>query len=273
MSGCSGFNPFSLITILDTSVLANALEFPVTDTTAVRYPTILPNPNHPRSRCCTSLLLAALLWLAGCAHEKPLLIEDTKYFEGDMPADFSGYWQRDYASSDNINQVLRNAYYELGRRSRTSQGGIPMASDRDRSRLLPLARLVELITRTDELTISQTEHEILVERRDDFSLMCAFFDGVAKPIDSAFGKETCGWNEDRLISVNEFPDGLRVIHQFQISADRKQLRVITTATSKTAPMPFTVSLYYWRVEKRPGKFACIETLSMKRVCSTGELAL
>jgi hypothetical protein len=32
--------------------------------------------------------------------------EDTKYFEGDMPAEFSGYWQRDYASSDNITQVL-----------------------------------------------------------------------------------------------------------------------------------------------------------------------
>ena len=141
------------------------------------------------------------------------------------------------------------------------------------SRFMPIVRLVELITRPDELTISQTEHEILVERRDDFSLMCAFFDGVAKPTDSAFGRESCGWDGDRLISVNEFPDGLRVIHQFQTSEDRKQLRVITTATSTTAPMPFTISHFYWRIEKIPGKFECIETLSMKRVCSTGKLAL
>ena len=91
-----------------------------------------------------------------------------------MPADFSGFWARDYGSSDNINQVLRNAYYELGKKNSRGVSGIPVASERDMSKLMPLARLLELITRTDELTISQTEHEILVERRDDFSLMCAF---------------------------------------------------------------------------------------------------
>ena len=190
-----------------------------------------------------------------------------------MPADFSGFWARDYGRGDDINAVLQNAYYELGRKTGHAGPAGPMASGRDMSRLLPLARLVELITRTDELTISQTEYEILVERRDDFSLLCAFFDGVAKPTDSAFGKETCGWDGDRLISLHELPDGLRVIHRFQTSKDRKQLRVITTASSDTAPMPFTVSRYFWRIEKRPGKFECIETLSMNRVCSTGRLAL
>jgi len=218
-------------------------------------------------------MLAALLGLAGCAHEEPILIEDTKYFEGEMPADFSGFWARDYARSDNINTVLQNAAYEIGKRSGRVGPAGPMASERDMSRFMPLARLVELITRTDELTISQSEHEILVERRDDFSLMCAFFDGVAKPTDSPFGKETCGWDGDRLISLHELPDGLRVIHRFQISENRQQLRVITTATSNTAPMPFTISHYYWRIQKAPGKFECIETLSMKRVCSTGELEI
>jgi len=190
-----------------------------------------------------------------------------------MPADFSGFWVRDYARGDDINKVLQNAYYEIGRRSGHGDMAGPMASERDISRLIPLARLVELITRTDELTISQTEHEILVERRDDFSLLCAFFDGVAKPTDSAFGRETCGWDADRLISLQEFPDGLRVIHRFQTSKDRQQLRVTTTASSDTAPMPFTVSRFFWRVEKIPRKFQCIETLSMNRVCSTGRLAL
>jgi hypothetical protein len=261
------------LTILNALVLANAVEFPAIDTTAVRNPITLPNPSHPSSRWFTSLLLAASLCLAGCAHEEPILIEDTKYFEGDMPADFSGFWARDYTRSENINQVLRNTAYELGKRTGQYDSVGPRASERDMSRLMPLARLVELITRRDELTISKTEHEILVERKDDFSLMCAFFNGVAKPIDSAFGKESCGWDGERLISVQEFPDGLRVIHQFQTSNNRKQLRVITTATSNTAPIPFTISHYYWRIEKIPGKFECIETLSMKRVCSTGKLAL
>ena len=198
---------------------------------------------------------------------------ETKYFEGEMPADFSGFWGRDYGSSDDINKVLQAAYNELARRHNQGGPGGPMVSERDVSRLMPLARLVEQITRRDELTISQTEHEILVQREDDFSLLCAFFDGIAKPTDSAFGRETCGWDGARLISLMEFPEGLRVIHRFQISEDRKQLRVITTAASDTSPIPFTLTHYYWRIEKIPGTFECIETLSMKRVCSTSKVEL
>ena len=71
-----------------------------------------------------------MLCLAGCAHEEPQLIEDMKYFEGDMPADFSGYWVRDYARGDNINQVLRNAYYVLDRRADRAGSATGRASER-----------------------------------------------------------------------------------------------------------------------------------------------
>ena len=102
--------------------------------------------------------------------------------------------------------------------------------------------------------------------------MCAFYDGVAKPTESGFAKEICGWDGERLISLTEFQDGLTVVHRFDMSEDRKQLRVITTVTSNTAPMPFTIEHYYWRFNKPAGKYECIETLSMKRVCSTGGLS-
>ena len=187
-----------------------------------------------------------------------------------MPADFSGYWARDYARSDDINKVLRNTYYELGQR-RSRGGGLGMPAERDMSALMPLARLAELITRPDELTISQTEYEILVERKDDFALLCSFFNGVAKPTDSLFGREICGWDGARLISLQELPDGLSVVNRFEVSEDRKQLRVVTTVASNTARVPFTLNHYYWRIEKIPPKYECIETLSMKRVCSTGKL--
>lgn len=186
-----------------------------------------------------------------------------------MPADFSGYWARDYARSDNINKVLRDTYFELGKRQ--SRGGLAMPSERDVSTLMPLARLAELITRPDELTISQTEYEILVERKDDFALLCSFYDGTAKPTDSLFGREICGWDGPRLISLQELPDGLSVVNRFEVSEDRKQLRVITTVASNTARVPFTLEHYYWRIEKIPPTYECIETLSMKRVCSTGKL--
>jgi len=190
-----------------------------------------------------------------------------------MPADFSGSWARDYARGDNVNQAFQSAIWELGKRRERQGSAIPAPSERDVAMLIPIARLAELITRPDELTISQSEHEILVERRDDFSLMCAFYDGVAQPARSVFGNETCGWDGDRLISVHDMPDGLRVVHRFHVSDDGRELRVVTTVSSSTAPMPFTISHYYWRFEKLPGKLDCIETLSMKRVCSTKPLEL
>jgi hypothetical protein len=221
----------------------------------------------------TSLLLAACLCLAGCSKKEVRLVEGTKYFMGEMPADFSGSWARDYARGDKVNDVFQNAVWELGRRRDPGGQGVPRASERDVSTLIPIARLAEIITRTDELTISQTEHEIFIEREDDFSLQCAFFDGVAKSVESYFGRETCGWDDDRLISVHEMPDGLRVVHRFHVSEDGRELRVITSVSSSVARMPFTMSHYYWRFEKPAGKLACVETLSMKRVCSTTELEL
>lgn len=190
-----------------------------------------------------------------------------------MPADFSGSWARDYARGDNVQAVFQSAVWELGKRRERNGSTVPLPSERDVSMLIPIARLAELITRTDELTISQSEHEILIERRDDFSLMCAFFDGVARVEESVFGSESCGWEGDRLISVHDMPDGLRVVHRFHVSDDRQELRVITTVSSSTAPMPFTMSHYYRRFEKIPSKLDCIETLSMKRVCSTRPLDL
>jgi hypothetical protein len=201
------------------------------------------------------------------------LVEGTKYFFGEMPADFSGSWARDYARGDKVNDVFQSAIWELGRRRDRSGQGPPRASERDVSNLIPVARLAEIITRTDELTIAQTENEIVIEREDDFSLQCAFYNGVAKSIESAFGRETCGWDDDRLLSVHDMPDGLRVVHRFHVSDDGQELRVITSVSSSSAPMPFTMSHYYWRYEKIPGKLECIETLSMKRVCSTTKLDL
>jgi hypothetical protein len=69
------------------------------------------------------------------------------------------------------------------------------------------------------------------------------------------------------------PDGLQVTHRFTVSADREQLRVVTTVSSSAARMPVTLRRYYKKFERLPPDFNCIETLTMKRVCSTGEIEL
>ena len=101
-------------------------------------------PEHLRTgfRLPASLLLAAGLMVAACStQEKVILVEDTKYFEGAMPADFSGSWARDYARGDDINVVLQKSMWALARRRDAST--VPRTSDYDRRMLVPIARLAE----------------------------------------------------------------------------------------------------------------------------------
>jgi hypothetical protein len=191
-------------------------------------------------------IVAACLVLVACAPAKPVIDEQMMRFDGEMPADFSGSWERDYSRGDDVNQVLRDIYYYLSRTSadrayttRTRPGPV-QPSSRDMESVTALARLAELITRPQVLTISQNDQEITVDRKDDFSLLCAFYDGVAKGTESDYGTEICGWDGDQLVSHLILPDGLQVTHRFTVSADREQLRVVTTVSSSAARMPVDV---------------------------------
>ena len=220
-------------------------------------------------------IVATCLVLAACTPAKPVIDEQMMRIDGEMPADLSGSWERDYSRGDNVNQVLRDIYYYLSRtsadRAYTRRPGPVQPSSRDMQSISALARLAELITRPQVLTISQNDREITVDRKDDFSLLCAFYDGVARGTESAYGTEICGWDGDQLVSHLVLPDGLQVTHRFTVSADRQQLRVVTTVSSNTARVPVTLSRFYRKFERLPPDFNCIETLSMKRVCSTGEI--
>jgi hypothetical protein len=221
--------------------------------------------------------IASCMLLAACTTSEPVIDAQMMRVDGEMPADFSGSWERDYSRGDDVNQVLRDIYYYLSRtsadRAYTTRPGPVQPSSRDMASIRALARLAELITRPPVLTISQNEQEITVERKDDFSLLCAFYDGVAKGTESDYGTEICGWAGDQLVSHLVLPDGLQVTHRFTVSEDREQLRVVTTVSSTAARVPFTLSRIYRKFERLPPDFNCIETLSMKRVCSTGEIEL
>jgi hypothetical protein len=223
------------------------------------------------------LLILLSLSFVACTPARPVIDEQMMRIDGELPADLSGSWERDYSRGDDVNQVLRDIYYYLSRtsadRAYTTRPGPVQPSSRDMASIRALARLAELITRPQVLTISQNDQEITVDRKDDFSLLCAFYDGVAKGTESGYGTEICGWDGDQLVSHLILPDGLQVTHRFTVSEDRQQLRVITTVSSNTARVPFTLRRFYKKFERLPPDFNCIETLSMKRVCSTGEIEL
>lgn len=217
------------------------------------------------------------LLLVACAPAQPVIDARMMRIDGDMPADLSGSWERDYSRGDDVNQVLRDIYYYLSRtsadRAYAVRPGAVQPSSKDFESIRALARLAELITRPQVLTISQNDQEITVDRKDDFSLLCAFYDGVARGTESDYGTEICGWDGDQLVSHLVLPDGLQVTHRFTVSEDRQQLRIVTTVSSSAARMPVTLSRFYKKFERLPPDLNCIETLSMKRVCSTGEIVL
>jgi hypothetical protein len=225
-----------------------------------------------RMRCMPILCL-----LVTACSQNPVIDEEMMRFEGAMPADFAGSWERNYALGDEVTVALQVAYDKLSRRSQDPRfpggPGTVTTSAKDYSSVHALALLAELITRPAVLTISQNEHEISIARKDDFAISCAFYDGVASGIENNYGTEICGWDGEQLVSNLILPDGLQVTHRFTISRDGAQLRVVTTVSSSTSRIPFTLRRYYTKFERPPSEFNCIETLSMKRVCSTGEIVL
>ena len=221
--------------------------------------------------------LLVALWLAACS-SAPVVNDDMRRVQAPRPANFSGSWERDYSRGEDINGALRAAWYHLARTipDQSYGRGGPVAqgpSPQDYASLMALARLAEAITRSDVLAIYQDEHEVRVEREDDFALLCSFFNGRAKPTESEFGMEICGWDGANLVSSMALPDSLQITHRFTVSADRSNLRVITTVASQHSRVPFTLERFYRRYERPTSNFNCIETLTMKRVCSTGELEL
>lgn len=220
-------------------------------------------------------VLACLAACSGQAIKSPAKKPDAASDRPLMSINLAGSWERDYSRDDDVNATLQRAYNLLARsisdQARLSGQGGGGLSPRQASSLLALARLAELITRPDVLTISQTEHEIQVDRKGDFSMSCSFFASGPGSIASPYGRETCYWDDDDLVSNLQLPEGLRVVHRFTMSSDEERLRVVTTLTSPTSRIPFSLRRFYRKFDRLPPEYNCVETLSMKRVCSTSEL--
>ncbi len=220
--------------------------------------------------CCT-LLAACSQQVAGD--------KTVRGYAGTVPLDLSGSWERDYSRGDDVNVEVGKALQQIQRASANPgatndvrlRGNNTDYSQRRVSAVLALARLADVITRVDTLTISQSEHEIIVEREGDFAIFCEFYNGAAQGPVTEYGNEICGWDESQFVSRLILPDGLRVTHRFTLAPDRKNLHVATTVSSGSTSTAFTLDRYYVQFERPSSDFNCIETLSMKRVCSTGEI--
>jgi len=216
-------------------------------------------------------LLVFGLCIVSCA-QRPDYEFPAQRIAGPLPTDFGGYWERDYSRGADVNAELRAVFRKLGPDDLRYPSGLgPSVSARQADSIIELARFADEITRHDALTIRQDDAEITVERKDDYAIVCSFHGGVTRPVDSLYGDEICGWDGAELVSNLVLPDGLLVRHRFTKSSDGDNLRVTTTVASKTSSLPFTIQRFYRRYVPPASDFNCIETLTMKRVCSTGDI--
>ena len=225
----------------------------------------------------TGNLIAFCVLLAACSQQ---VAGDklVRSYTGDAPVNLSGSWERDYSRGDIVSAEVHRVLRQIQRaaidpRMSNDRIGAGNTSDTRRkiSRVLALAQLADMITQVDTLTIAQGEHHLSVERKGDFAISCEFYDGVAQGPATEYGTEICGWDGHQFVSRLILPDGLRVSHRFTMSTDGKSLHISTTVSSSATTTPFTLDRYYNQFERPVSEFNCIETLSMKRVCSTGEI--
>jgi hypothetical protein len=225
-----------------------------------------------------NIAICLLALETGCT-SAPTIDESIRSFAGGMPTDLSGSWERDYSRSDDAQAVVNSMIRRLHRpvpdpsfsNNRRSGSAPAYTPTQDLSKIVALAQLAELITRPDVLTITQDEYEISIARKDDFSMLCEFYDGYAKRTDSDYGTEVCDWNNKQLVSHLVLPDGLLVSHRFTLSTDGMNMHVETTVSSNSTRTPFTINRVYMKFDPPESEFNCVETMSMKRVCSTGEI--
>jgi hypothetical protein len=185
--------------------------------------------------------------------------------------DFSGSWELDYQLSDHPSEKIRYLYVQARAQA---ERALERAQNSGRyvdprifnvESVVGLGRLAEKIAQATVLTITQENDHVVINRNDDFALICDFGDMGWKQ--SAIGTEGCAWDEDQLAFQIALPDGLSVYHQFSIAADRSRINVATTVKVSGISYPFTLNRVYMPFEPGEGMFECTYTIANQTSCT------
>ncbi len=191
--------------------------------------------------------------------------------------DFSGAWEVDYGSSENIRDsyeaMVRELQREVDRRQKSmNQGGGTISAGPSfygsGESLYALARLAELVTDYQVLDITQRERDITVKRENSFALYCEFGGDGPYIQQNSLGREICGWDGHQLVFQIYLPDGIVIFHRFTLGPEGQRINVATTVRSEQVSHPFTLNRVYNRYDPSSGGIRCRQTLTRGRVCTT-----
>lgn len=220
------------------------------------------------------MVLLLTLHLTGCASRS------TFQFENKQHVDFTGFWELDGQMSDRVNEKIRWLYAaarsDAERRARGNMDrrrSMPVSAGdtlmRDVEAIIGLGRLADMISKATVLTITQTDTQIIIERDDDFALVCDF--GVMRNSESGLGQQLCGWFGDQLAFEINLPEGLRVSHLLTIATAGDRLNLATTVHSSRASQSFSLNRVYVPFEPiQDHLYDCEYTLVNQTTCTLGE---
>ena len=223
-----------------------------------------------------SLVLLTGLCATVAAQDTDLPVLD---LERPMRLDFSGSWEKDFGRSDTwedeLTRMLRIRQEQAARQQAGLTGGggpaisvgnINVGGGRGGASIIDLARLAEYISRQTTMQIIQDRDQVRIERRGEAPLICSVEAGPMATFSSPHGSEVCGWDQQQLVFRITLPDELVIIHRFSVAADRTQLRMVTSISSRGSA-PFNLRQTFNRYEAPADDYHCVLTLSRGRVCS------
>ena len=217
-----------------------------------------------------AFIMFLMTLLVGCS-TAPIEEEITRKA---MPVDMTGYWEIDFAKSDNLqdqlNAVGRKIRREAARRERLAKegqgfAGGPLPGRRD---LLTLARLAEIITEPGLLEIIQATGRTRVKRENSFALVCETDGSAISVTTDLLGEQRCGWDDSQLFFMLTLQEGLEVTHRLSRSEEGKVLLLVTSVDTPGTRFPLVVSQFFKRYDPDNLGFRCERSLTKGKVCTT-----
>ena len=191
--------------------------------------------------------------------------------------DFSGAWEKDYRRSDDWEERVKQKISELRReaerqarsvgdrrpRRNTVQIGVPVGNRK--TNIIDLARFTELISRYNDLFITQDGNQIRIKREGEADLICGLDNQISTSSSNQYGIERCGWDNDQLLFRIDLPGDIGVLHRFAISPEGFSINVHTRVSSGNS-QAFDLFQYFNRYEAPVEQYQCRQTLSRGKVC-------
>lgn len=185
---------------------------------------------------------------------------------------FSGAWEKDYRRSDEwekqvnlkISEIRRQAERRAGDSS--SRASTVSVQNRSGTSIIDLAYFAELLSRHNDMQISQTKDEIRIHRDGDADLVCSLSDAPVISSLNKFGSEVCGWDKDQIIFKINLPDEIAIYHRFAISDDGQSLNLLTRVSSQNS-LYFDLVQYFNYYDAPNDRYSCRQTLTRGKVCS------